>query len=210
MNQSLFQQEMVWYQILIPTFDMEWDFTTGPNASGPQKTALIQIAHWESVYLLRVFKLTKLPSALVNILTSPQIVKIGRNIGADLAKLSRDFPSFQPNKAGNKFPGVIELGKLAREKNAVPNGNASLAAITAATLSKNLSKEMRVSDWTAQKLSDKQVEYAALDAYAALLIWDVLKTSDTVGTPLSGLTVVGQEVSVFTRRQEIAQGVIVR
>lgn len=189
-------------------FDMEWDFTTGPGASGPQKTALIQIAHQKSVYLLRVYGLKALPKLLVEILQSTDIIKIGRNIAADMAKLARDFPNFEPNKVGNKLRGVIELGKLAVQKNAVSNANASLAAITAATLQKHLSKEMRISEWSTI-LSEEQIAYAALDAYVAWKIWDVLKqVNDDVGSPLSGFTTVGQEVSLYARKQEIAQGVV--
>ncbi|KIK54902.1 hypothetical protein GYMLUDRAFT_1021748 [Collybiopsis luxurians FD-317 M1] len=84
---------------------------------------------------------------------------------------------FEPSKTGNKFRGVIELGQLAFEKNAVPTSNASLASITAATLQQNLSKEVRVSEWSSATLSDEQIAYAALDAHVALMIWDILKAS---------------------------------
>ena len=68
-------------------FEMEWEFSTGFLGSGPQKTALIQIALSKSVYLFHIFPLKKLPVSLETILCSSQIIKIGRNIGADLAKL---------------------------------------------------------------------------------------------------------------------------
>ena len=69
-------------------FDMEWEFTTGFSGTGPQKTALIQIALPQFVYLLQVFLQKNLPVSLQGILCSSQIKKVGRNIGADLAKLS--------------------------------------------------------------------------------------------------------------------------
>jgi hypothetical protein len=68
-------------------------------------------------------------------------------VGADLAKLVHDFPNFVlPPKKGKTYASVIELGKLAAEKNAVSSGNASLAAITAATLGQYLSKEHQTSE----------------------------------------------------------------
>lgn len=124
-------------------FDMEWEYSTGLNGTGPQKTALIQIAAPKAVYLLQVYLLQRLPTSLETMLQSEQIVKIGRNIGADLAKLKCDFPDFKlPAKQGKTTPGVIELGKFAAQKNVVSNGKASLAAITAATLQGYLSKEV--------------------------------------------------------------------
>lgn len=69
-------------------FDMEWEFTTGLSGTGPQKTALIQIALPTAVYLLQVYHLQRFPSSLKTILHSTQIVKVGRNVGADLAKLA--------------------------------------------------------------------------------------------------------------------------
>jgi hypothetical protein len=128
-------------------FDMEWEFSTGLAGSGSQKTALIQIALPKTVYLFQVYFLQKLPHSLETIIQSQQIVKIGRNIGADFAKLARDFPDLKlPQKQGKSYVGVVELGKLAAQKNVVPNGRASLAAITAATLQQYLSKECRPSE----------------------------------------------------------------
>jgi hypothetical protein len=43
----------------------------------------------------------------------------------------------------------------------------------------------------------------------ALQIFDVLKNSDKVGKPLSAVTQVGQLVSVFVRRHEVAHGEVV-
>ena len=121
---------------------MEWEFGTGLGGTGPQKTALIHIALKTTVYLLQVNHLRHLPSSLKTLLHSSQIIKIGHNIGADLVKLAHDFPGFSlPVKKGKTYAGVVELGKLAAEKNAVSSGNASPAAITAATLGQYFSKE---------------------------------------------------------------------
>jgi len=162
-------------------FDMEWEFSTGISGSGPQKTALIQLALPKSVYLLCVYSLKKLPASFQTLLTSQQIIKIGRSVGADFSKLARDFPEIiLPQKHKKLYKGTIELGKLAFKKNVVPNGKASLAAIVAATLQKHLSKESRASEWAATTLDDDQKQYAALDAYVALMVWEVLETFDSV------------------------------
>ena len=191
-------------------FDMEWEFSTGFLGTGPQKTALIQIALPTSVYLLRVLTLKKLPISLEAILCSSQIIKIGQNIGADFAKIGRDFPDCKlPNKSKKSYSGVIELGRLAAKKNVVPNAQTSLTSIVAATLQLYLSKEFRSTEWGAEQLSDDQIQYAALDAYAGLLVWDVLKNIEHTGQPISVATDIGQLVSLYVRNHEVAQGVII-
>jgi hypothetical protein len=143
-------------------------------------------------------------------LKSQQIIKVGRNVGADLAKLARDFPDFKvPVKHRKKFVGVVELGAFAKAKNAVSSGTASLATIAAAALGVNLSKEIRSSEWSAPQLSAEQQQYAALDALVALEIWNTLKNQKTQGLPLKSASPVGQTISVYEREQEVARGVIV-
>ena len=104
---------------------------------------MIQIALPTAVYLFRVFGLKKFPSSLKVILQSTQIIKVGRGVGNDLAKLARDFSDFKLPKKPKKKPYefVVELGTLAKEKNAVTQATASLAQIVAATLHCYLSKD---------------------------------------------------------------------
>ena len=154
--------------------------------------------------------LKALPKSLKTILTSPQIVKIGRNVGADFAKLARDFPDFKlPEKSRKGIVGVVELGAFAKAKNVVRYGNASLATITAATLGLNLSKEACSSEWGCLQLSEEQKDYAALDAWIALEIWKALKEKENNGVALKSAAPVGQAVSLFERKQEVARGVII-
>lgn len=190
-------------------FDAEWEFTTGPSGNS-QKIALIQIALSKSVYLLQVFALKQLPTSLKILLGSRKVIKVGRNVGGDLAKISLDFTDFQlPPKEKGKFIGVVELGQLAAKKNAVLDGRASLATIAAATLHGYLSKECRLSEWSNPSLTDEQKEYAALDAYVALEIWKVLGAQTQYGQPISPVIQVGQLISLYVRKQEVAQGTIV-
>ena len=114
-----------------------------------------------------------------------------------------------PEKKGKLYLSTIELGRLAAKKKVVPNGQASLASIVAASLQHYLSKEFRSTEWAAEKLTDDQIQYAALDAYAALMVWDVLKKMEHNGQPLSAATAVGQLVSLFVKNQEVAQGTII-
>ena len=58
-------------------FDMEWEFTTAEFSSSSKRTALIQIALPNAVYLFRVHLLKQLPSPFKTILTTEKVVKIG-------------------------------------------------------------------------------------------------------------------------------------
>ncbi len=189
-------------------FDMEWDFTAGPSG-GPKATALVQIALPTEVYLLRTCFLENLPKALEIILGNTRIVKIGRNIGADFAKLAHDFPNIKlPPKIHRRYDGTIELGVLAKKKGVVPKATASLQAITAAALHYHLSKESHATEWSAEELSREQTTYAALDAWVALEIWNTIKDFQSQGCPLDTASPVGQPVSLFVRKQEVARGII--
>jgi hypothetical protein len=59
-------------------------------------------------------------------------------------------------------------------------------------------------------LNKDQVHYAALDAWVSLQIWDVLNAYKTADTPLFSATPVGQLVSLFVQKQEVAYGIIVK
>ena len=141
---SLILEKINEKDILYVGFDTEWEFSTTQFTSRPQKTALVQIALPSTVYLFRIFLLKQLPSSLCVILNSPQIIKIGCGVGGDLAKLAKDFSNFKlPKKAKKEsYPFAIELGALAKAKNVVTTGTASLAQITAETLHQNLSKDV--------------------------------------------------------------------
>ena len=197
-------------QNLVLACDIEWEFSTGHTGTGPQKTALITIARPSIVYLMRVFHLTKLPTSLITILNSTRIQKLWKNAGGDLEKLARDFSVQVPQKVQKAQQGVIEIGPLAKSKNVVTHANASLAAITAATLGQNLSKEDRISSWNASELSRDQTIYAALDAWILLSIYDYLHVLPSSGEALKSASQTGQLVSLFCKNQEIAQGVVIQ
>ena len=195
---------------LVLACDIEWEFSTGHTGTGTQKTALITIARPSIVYLMKVFHLTKLPTSLITILNSMGIQKIWQNAGGDLEKLARDFSVQVPQKVQKSRQGVIEIGPLAKSKNIVTRANASLAAITAATLGQNLSKKDHISSWNASELSRDQMIYAALDAWILLSIYKYLRVLPSSGEALKSASQTGQLVSLFCRNQEIAQGIVIQ
>ncbi|KAJ7830165.1 ribonuclease H-like domain-containing protein [Mycena olivaceomarginata] len=191
-------------------FDMEWEFTTGMGASGPQKTALVQIAVDKVVYLFYVYTLKKFPKSLGELLRHKQFLKVGRNITADLKKLARDFPDFVlPLPKKKNFVGTLDIGQLAARKKIVPKASASLASIVAATLGASLSKNFQISSWSTPEYSDAQLSYAVLDAHVLLLLLAKIRASTSDSQSLTSLTPVGQPISLYVRNHEIARGIII-
>lgn len=83
--------------------------------------------------------LQKFPPTLSALLCSSDILKIGRNVAADISKIRRDWSDC---KLPDKVTSIVEIGDLANLKGVVSKRNASLASIVAATLKCNLLKEM--------------------------------------------------------------------
>jgi hypothetical protein len=76
------------------------------------------------------------------------------------------------------------------------------------TFGHTLLKEEQESTWSGP-LSEDQIQYAALDAWTPLKIWNTLKDEPTVGMPLKSASPVGQLVSIQVQSQEVARGVLV-
>lgn len=106
-------------------------------------------------------------------LENPQILKVGRNVLLDLKNLQDD------SQSSVAFTGGIDLGRLAKEKGVINDARASLADLCVKTLAHVLVKDpqIRISpDWSGPDLTEEQIQYAALDAYASLKIYEKLNT----------------------------------
>jgi len=167
--------------------DIEWKPTFLKGA--PQsKTGLIQVSSHRVAVLLPVKHLPQLPSALIELLASPKIIKVGCGISGDVKRLAADF--------GVECNGVCDVGRVAtqmqRKGVVFPNtpsdepigvGLKSLAAVFGATLEKP--KAISRSNWEARPLTTRQQHYAALDAYAGLFIAASLHALQGTSTPMS-------------------------
>jgi ribonuclease D len=115
--------------------------------------ALVQFATAEKVYLVQVLKLGG-PGRLQEILENPRVLKVGVSLKDDLSRLRAEF-AFEPQ-------GFIELADLATKHHIAMTGLRSLAAIC---LGGRLVKGPQTSNWSLPDLSDKQIGYAATDAW---------------------------------------------
>ncbi|KAI9323245.1 ribonuclease H-like domain-containing protein [Dichotomocladium elegans] len=139
--------------------DIEWQpqFQKGAKEN---KTALIQICNSKTVLLMQVHRLKYLPTALTQFLRERRFLKSGVNIRGDGLKLARDF--------GVECNGFIDLGTVC--KHIYPHETRmSLRALTGSYLGYKMDKKKKVilSNWSSFRLSQAQIKYASLDAYAS-------------------------------------------
>ena len=131
-------------------------FRKGQN----HKVALLQVATRDHCFLFRLNYLG-LPKSLLRLLSNKEVPMIGLSWHDDLMSLHRreDFA-----------PGwVIDvqdiIGNLVIE-------DKSLQKLYANLFGEKISKRQRLTNWEADVLTDKQKEYAAIDAWACINLYD--------------------------------------
>jgi ribonuclease D len=128
------------------------------------KVAILQIALPEKVFLIRLLA-TELSSEIIHFLQSEKVEKAGVAIRDDIKALQL-LGRFQP-------AGFIELAHLAKEAGLEVE---SVKKLTALLLGFRISKSAQTSNWEADQLNEKQISYAATDAWVCLEIYKRLKS----------------------------------
>ncbi|PKQ65441.1 3'-5' exonuclease [Labilibaculum filiforme] len=129
--------------------------------------ALLQLAANSKTFLFRVNKIG-LPEPLVDLLTDPEIIKVGAAIKDDIRGLQK-LNDFDAN-------GFLELQEYVSKFGIE---SFSLKKLSAIVLNFRISKRQQVSNWEAEELSAGQLKYAATDAWVSLKIFERLKASKT-------------------------------
>ena len=102
--------------------------------------------------------------------------KVGVRVKSDLDNLARE----SENSIKKPFVGAVDLATLAKERLISRHTQMGLSDLCALILKKNLQKNVpeRVSSlWSQEILTDAQRQYAALDAYTALAIYNTITRS---------------------------------
>lgn len=125
--------------------------------------SLLQLATGERVFLFQLNAIG-LPDALGEVLAAKDIVKTGVAVRDDIKELQQL----------NHFDaaGFIDLGDRARDLELSTNGLRNLAANL---LGFRVSKSAQCSNWAARNLSQKQINYAATDAWVSRELYIKLK-----------------------------------
>lgn len=121
--------------------------------------ALVQLATEDCVYLFRISK-TKCLEPLIPILESPEILKTGVAIKDDVKELQAMEP-FNP-------AGFLEIADITVK---LGYENRGLRALAGLLLHGRISKAAQVSNWARPELDNKQIRYAATDAWISREIY---------------------------------------
>jgi ribonuclease D len=142
-----------------------FDTETRPSFKRGQtyKVALLQLALPDRVFLIRLHQ-TGLPKEIVSVFENANIIKAGVAIHDDIKALQK-IKHFEP-------ASFIELSTMAKASGLQVESVKKLAGLL---LGFRISKSAQTSNWEAATLSEKQIEYAATDAWVCLEIYRHLK-----------------------------------
>jgi ribonuclease D len=123
--------------------------------------AILQIAIPEKVFLIRL-NATGLTPEIVHFLQEEKILKIGVAIRDDIKALQH-LKRFTPQ-------GFVDLAHLSKAAGLEVE---SVKKLTALLLGFRISKSAQTSNWEAEELNEKQISYAATDAWVCLKIYEI-------------------------------------
>jgi ribonuclease D len=123
-----------------------------------RNVSLIQVATDDKVFLLRI-KDSGLTDELIDFMENENLIKVGIGLEDDY-NLLRRLRTFQPT-------GFMDLNPRMKEIGAESIGARNLAAMI---LEIRISKSAQTSNWENEVLTQKQIRYAATDAWICLEI----------------------------------------
>jgi ribonuclease D len=143
-----------------------FDTETRPSFTrGKQyQVALLQLATSEEAFLIRVNQIG-MPQLFQEILEDKNIVKVGAAVLDDLRALRKICMGFMPDAFFDLNEELRKIGFL----------NVGVRNLSAMVLNMRISKSEQVSNWEAPILTEKQMLYAATDAWACLEIYKKLQ-----------------------------------
>lgn len=150
-----------------------FDTETRPSFKKGQvfQVSLLQLAIPNKVFLIRLNH-TGVTSELAALFANPRIVKAGVGIRDDLKALQKLRP-FEP-------ANCYDLSTLAKEAGLQVE---SAKKLTALLLGFRISKSAQTSNWEVPTFTQKQIEYAATDAWVCLELFHKLKPKKFFRSP---------------------------
>jgi len=126
------------------------------------KVALLQLAIPQKVFLIRLHQ-SGIDEHIVNVFENPGIIKAGVAIRDDIKALQK-LKRFHPTS-------FVELATMSKEAGLQVE---SVKKLTGLLLGFRISKNAQTSNWEAPTLTEKQIEYAATDAWVCLEVYKKL------------------------------------
>lgn len=138
-------------------------FYKGQKSEGPH---VLQFATTEKAYIF-LSHIQETHPVIIELLRASHITKIGFGLGGDLHQIS--------NRFGLRPESIIDLDRSFKQlgyRNAV-GAKSAIAIFFNQKLLK--SKSVTTSNWAAKQLTERQLIYAANDAYAAIRVFHALE-----------------------------------
>lgn len=163
-DQAVYAREILFHAEIVG-FDTESKptFHKGQKSTGPH---LFQFATLEQAFLFRPH-LSKSAEIILELLMSTEVTKVGFDLKGDLSQIRQRF-GVQPD-------AIVDLGRSFRQlgyRNTI-GATSAVAMLFERRLHK--SKSITTSNWAADTLSERQLLYAANDAYAAIRVFHALE-----------------------------------
>ena len=133
------------------------------------KVSLLQVATQDICFLFRL-NFIGLPPCLIRLLENKQVPMVGLSLQNDLRALHERAP-FKPGR-------FIDLQQMVGK---VGIQDMSLQKLYANLFHQRICKRQRLSNWEADVLTEKQKEYAAIDAWSCILIYDEILSLTATG-----------------------------
>lgn len=186
--------------VSIVGIDCEWKpsfMLKSPSESQPVLLLQISIQKLQTVYLLDLQNLLRpclhtsvamneiesaTSRALSQLFGSTQFLKLGFQLLSDLRRLAGSYPHVDAFRVVHAVVEVSVLAQKTMQLAKIRNARhviTSLSRLTQYLLDKPLDKEQQISDWSLRPLTHAQLEYAALDAAVAPVLFErSLKLAD--------------------------------
>lgn len=116
--------------------------------------SILQLGGEKKVWIFRLDVLTESLPEIFKVLANPEIKKVGVAVNGDLSGL-RKLSEFEPQN-------VEDISNKTRKIGIINTGLRNLAALFCAI---RISKSAQMSNWAAETLTEKQIKYAATDAW---------------------------------------------
>lgn len=124
--------------------------------------SLLQVAVQDKVFLFRLGMIGDL-KGIAALFANEKIAKVGISIRDDIKEL-RKLAFFRP-------ANIVEINSLAKEIGVAAEGVRNLSAIF---LGYRISKSQQTTNWEREELTEKQMRYAATDAWVCWEIYNKL------------------------------------
>lgn len=155
-------EKAVNYLLTMPVLGVDTETRPSFKKGSSYKVSLLQVSTYDTCFLFRLNR-TGLTPAVRRLLEDTTVPKIGLSLHDDFNSLHR-LGAFTP---GN----FIDLQEHVRE---IGIEDLSLQKLYANMFGERISKTQRLTNWEAETLNERQKQYASIDAWACIRLYEEL------------------------------------